>query len=883
MPIDGLLELYRGHVVPKEYNAGYVALSYVISFVGAASTLELINRRSWFNGISNHLVLVSSAITMGGIAIWSMHFIGNQALTLGAGEPEMQVDYSIAITVLSFCMPVIFLLAAFYAIGISNRIAWWRVITAGILCGSAICGMHYLGNASIKNYDCIYNTAYIVGAAIIAVVASTVALAMFFILQSLSGSTWWKRTISATVLAGAVSSMHWCASVGTEYRLVRLRRIQENSRRATVIAVICLSLGACIIIAGSAILRARTLKQAARRAQQIELGAIVFDQKGRLLIDSNGAFPSTVVTDFFMSEDKRERFTTSHCQFHWMFQASRNWIGISGLINGMKRHLEQLPHKSRHRDAKKGIQLITDDGKLIEGYGVIFRELFCVAASELSDQLNEPLINAGVLWDEILPKKTASNQAYLQALEKYGGNQVSETVGKGSSDSSNLEKGICPENNIDGQGALMFLVRRLTSDEETQRLVSAGYRFVDPARNNVRFHQQIQSNEFKSKLQDMRNFVDQKTRIKAGVHLAFFAIQDSGINQPKVLVRKEARDLLPSVPLPLSTIEKGHLGLLDRVGGMPVSEVLQRLRTRGAVPRTPEEEQFAKHLSNAIHSLRKLVEEPLFHDSVLTSSMVRLPFGIDGDQSEETVILALRLKISHPVISNTPNCQWVPLNFFKKRQTLAQSRQEFIRVLHDEFDPLKMPSSRANNKLTSGPVSTMRRLRSAVAPAEPKGKKVDITSMRSRAFSKDSGRSSSTVNLCPTDLGDEGPQSPDKVELNPTTERHYSGYQQSFLNGGIVVFQEVTVQVESRKPEPQEDLEPSWSHDTAIEPPYEIDSHQPGLPTAKAIELQPLGWGKHDVSVMSHQLSDIKQTDHDVGTIAAFIDTLLIELYISSI
>lgn len=53
MPIDGLLESYRGHVVPKEYNAGYVALSYLISLVGAASTLELINRRSWFNGISN--------------------------------------------------------------------------------------------------------------------------------------------------------------------------------------------------------------------------------------------------------------------------------------------------------------------------------------------------------------------------------------------------------------------------------------------------------------------------------------------------------------------------------------------------------------------------------------------------------------------------------------------------------------------------------------------------------------------------------------------------------------------------------------------------------------------------------------------------------------
>ena len=152
----------------------------------------------------------------------------------------MQVDYSVGVTILSFCLPVIFLLAAFYAIGISNRVAWWRVVTAGVLCGAAICGMHYLGNASIRNYQCIYKIQYIVGAAIISVTASTAALAVFFMFQSLSRGSWWKRTISAIFLAAAVSSMHWCASVGTEYRLVRLRRIQEGSRTATVIAVICL-------------------------------------------------------------------------------------------------------------------------------------------------------------------------------------------------------------------------------------------------------------------------------------------------------------------------------------------------------------------------------------------------------------------------------------------------------------------------------------------------------------------------------------------------------------------------------------------------------------------------------------------------------------------
>lgn len=173
----------------------------------------------------------------------AQHFIGNIALTLAEGEAEMQIVYSSGMTVLSFCMPVIVLLAAFYAIGISNRIAWWRVITAGILCGCAICGMHYLANASIKNYQCIYEPAYIVGAAIIAVAASTVSLAMFFIFQSLSASSWWKRTISAIILAGAVSSMHWCASVGTQYRLLHLRKLERGSRTATAIAVICLVSG----------------------------------------------------------------------------------------------------------------------------------------------------------------------------------------------------------------------------------------------------------------------------------------------------------------------------------------------------------------------------------------------------------------------------------------------------------------------------------------------------------------------------------------------------------------------------------------------------------------------------------------------------------------
>lgn len=69
---EALLLQYGGNIVPLSYNAGFVTLSYVVSLIGAASTLELINRRTSRNGIFNHLLLISAAVTMGGISIWCM-------------------------------------------------------------------------------------------------------------------------------------------------------------------------------------------------------------------------------------------------------------------------------------------------------------------------------------------------------------------------------------------------------------------------------------------------------------------------------------------------------------------------------------------------------------------------------------------------------------------------------------------------------------------------------------------------------------------------------------------------------------------------------------------------------------------------------------------
>jgi hypothetical protein len=56
MTPEEALQLYEGRFVPQRFNAGFVALSYLVSLVGAGSTLELINRRTGSKGLFNKSV-----------------------------------------------------------------------------------------------------------------------------------------------------------------------------------------------------------------------------------------------------------------------------------------------------------------------------------------------------------------------------------------------------------------------------------------------------------------------------------------------------------------------------------------------------------------------------------------------------------------------------------------------------------------------------------------------------------------------------------------------------------------------------------------------------------------------------------------------------------
>lgn len=204
--------------VPLTYDVGFTVLSVFTSFAGCVTTLELLHRRTSIKGLYNWFLFIGACVAMGGSGIWSMHFIANRAIIIGNGESERQIVYSPGSTAISVFLPVFVLSAAFYFLGSNrSRAKPLYLVLAGILTGTAVCGMHYVGNAGIRNYHCHYKPANVAGAAVIAVAASLVALGIFFRLRNKWTDSWIKRALCALILTTAVCGMHWTAAVGTQY------------------------------------------------------------------------------------------------------------------------------------------------------------------------------------------------------------------------------------------------------------------------------------------------------------------------------------------------------------------------------------------------------------------------------------------------------------------------------------------------------------------------------------------------------------------------------------------------------------------------------------------------------------------------------------------
>lgn len=189
------------------YQTPLVVLSYVISVAGSFVALMAARRLMAARGRARIAEAATAGLALGGIGVWSMHFIGMLALRL-----QMGVAYSMWETLLSLLAAVGATAAALaYVAAAPWRLS--RVIGAGVLLGMGVVAMHYLGMSGMRfGGHILWSYGIIALSVLIAVAAAIAALWLAF-----NTRTWIAQIASAFVMGVAVCAMHYTAMTAATF------------------------------------------------------------------------------------------------------------------------------------------------------------------------------------------------------------------------------------------------------------------------------------------------------------------------------------------------------------------------------------------------------------------------------------------------------------------------------------------------------------------------------------------------------------------------------------------------------------------------------------------------------------------------------------------
>lgn len=193
--------------VLTSYQWGYVALSYAFAVLGSLVALSAASRIRQRDGSIHLGNTFAAGLALGGIGVWSMHFIGMVALRMDVGS-----SYAIDETVVSLVAAVIgSALALGFVARAPRQVA--RVLGAGFVLGMGVVAMHYLGMHGMRIPGFIrWNMGLVGASAVIAVVAATAALWLAFNTRGLGA-----RAAAALLMGVAVCAMHYTGMSAADF------------------------------------------------------------------------------------------------------------------------------------------------------------------------------------------------------------------------------------------------------------------------------------------------------------------------------------------------------------------------------------------------------------------------------------------------------------------------------------------------------------------------------------------------------------------------------------------------------------------------------------------------------------------------------------------
>ena len=397
--------------------------------------------------------------------------------------------------------------------------------------------------------------------------------------------------------------------------------------------------------------------------------------------------PSEKITKQYDQRTFNDEFNIAHPVFQWLYRVTFNWTAVSDLVPAMREHLRSVGlFKGPTRpitSASSGDGWDQDEAS--EDYSVLFREHFCVAASELAEDLKVPLSEMGILFNRIM--MTGSLAADFQSRRKtFQNTKDTET---------DVESGIIKPP-IFGRGQLLFLARQ-ADKHEAQRLVNEGFRFayVQQVSEIIARSMQVQQAELISTIESLHKYCQQSSpALTASSYLACFALRASvkaSNGGWDVLVPTACPSQLPMVPLSHEPILQWQQKTLNRLDGLSVNQCLSFLKNIISEADSPDGKEWVETLLDKITALAVEVPEQFFGHALFCSRPVSAPSTSSFSNAPSTAQFYAFCTIPDvhvASVKSTHKLTYIPLSFFRTSQRVHSHSPDhaiLARKIHREF------------------------------------------------------------------------------------------------------------------------------------------------------------------------------------------------------
>ena len=397
----------------------------------------------------------------------------------------------------------------------------------------------------------------------------------------------------------------------------------------------------------------------------------------------------------------------SHPVFLWVFRTTRNWFAIRDLLPRMREHLLSTTMMQHSRSSLRRTAPNSSSGDANEDpedFSLIFKELFCIAAAELAEKINESVENLGVLYDDIMSTGTTS------ASKK---NKLSAALSHQAHSARDVEMGrVAPVTY--GRGQLLFVVRQ-TNKGDTAKLQAHGFRFAE-VQNVVDIlakAMQVERTGLLLHLKNLRDYAKGDQLVESGVHIGCFAMKARLGGGFDVLVRKAFRNRLPTLQLRVDSFGEWHEDFLRQANGMTIMACITWLAGKTAFS-TIKEELFAAQFHGTLTALMAEFTDPLIHEAVIAKPMMIPCRGIkEMAMPGKATLIAFRIIVPVHTQAMGPDFVFSPFSVFRCRQHVyknAPDHDVFARAVHREFAPIQQRPTLSPYPSYQGPMDSIPRL-----------------------------------------------------------------------------------------------------------------------------------------------------------------------------